>query len=410
MIRSETSIFRWPAGGEKNGLLVAVLLVLFVGYDAMVLKASFSEGWPDGFGDSFALWSWGRIAGERTAAYVYDLALLHSSQIALGMDPADFYPFIYPPSYLLVLWPLGRLPGWAACTALLVISLLLYLWATVGRNWRSLALVFALTAPTTTITIACGQGSFLAAAMLVGGLRVTSCNPIIGGILLGLLSYKPQFGLLLPVALVSARLWRTLAAAAVTTVSLFILTAVLFGGAIWFVWISSLLSFSGHFAESSGPILHWMPTIFAALLQLGITPVTAQVVQWAATVAVATIVWALFRSGPQQLACAALLVGALLATPYAFVYDLPILTTAVIWVVDERQRSRDGFGTGEVFLLVLAMLAPMTLSAVNPRYPLPVLSLILLLGVILRRAWQLRAISTRAAWVVPAGSGTAEPP
>src|SRR5579863_2721070 len=253
-MRESGSIFRWPAGGEKNGLLAAVLLVLFVGYDVMVLKASFSDGWPDGFGDSFALWSWGRVAGAHTAAYVYDQASLHSAQIAIGMDPAHFYPFVYPPSYLLVLWPLGWLPGWAACTTLLGISLLLYLWATVGGNWRSLVLVFALTAPTTTITIGCGQGSFLAAAMLAGGLRVASCNPIIGGILLGLLSYKPQFGLLLPVALVSARLWRTLAAAALTTVSLVIVTTMLFGRAIWMVWLTSLLLFSGHFAESSGPV------------------------------------------------------------------------------------------------------------------------------------------------------------
>jgi hypothetical protein len=81
-------------------------------------------------------------------------------------------------------------------------------------------------------------------------------------------------------------------------------------------------------------------------------PATSLLVQWAGTVGAAAIVWALFRSGPQQLAGAGLPVAALLATPYGYVYDMPILTTAVIWVVAERHRAGDAFGTGEVFVML----------------------------------------------------------
>ena len=404
------SIFRWPAGGEKNGPLAAVLLLLFVGFGVTLLGPRLSRGWPVGFGDSFALWSWGRFVGEHAAASVYDPATLRSAQLALGMDPTHFYPFVYPPSFLLILWPLGHLSGWVACAALIVISLPLYLWATVGRNWRSPALLFALTAPTTMITIAFGQSSFLAAALLAGGLRVAAGNPIIGGLLLGLLTYKPQLGLLVPVALVAARLWRTLAAAAAAAAGLIVVTTMLFGGTIWPVWATSLLSFSRHFIDGSGPIVHWMPTILGAFLQFGAAPMTALLAQWIGTAGAAALVWALFRFGPQQLACAGLLVAALLATPYAYVYDMPILTTAVIWVVAERHRADAAVGTGEVFVMVLAMIAPITLAEVNPRYPLVVPSLILVLGVIVRRFWTLRSMSVRAAspWSAPCGS--VEPP
>jgi hypothetical protein len=385
IVTGPASIFRWPPGGEKARLLGAVLLLMFVAYAAWMIPARLALGWPAGFDDSFALWSFGRFVGEHAAASIYDLATLHSAQLALGMDAAHFYPYPYPPSFLLVLWPLGWLPGWAMCAALILITLPLYLWATGGRNWRSPAMLFALVAPTTTIGIVCGQSSFLAAGLLAGGLRLAAGNPIVGGMLLGFLTYKPQLGLLVPVALVSARLWRTLAAAALTVSGLVILTTLLFGGAIWPAWAAAFLSFSHHFPTASGRITHLMPTIFAAIMRLGAVPATALLVQYAGTAVAAALVWVLFRSGPQPLAVAGLLVATLLATPYAFVYDMPIIASAVIWVVAERHRAGDAFGTGELFILVLAMIAPITLVDANPRYPLPLLSLILLFGAIVRR-------------------------
>ena len=253
IVTAPASIFRWPPGGEKARLLGAVLLLLFAAYAAWMIPASLARGWPAGFGDSFALWSFGRFVDEHAAASIYDPAILRATQLALGMDPASFYAYPYPPSFLLVLWPLGWLPGWAMCAALILITLPLYLWATVGRNWRSPAVLFALAAPTTTIGIVCGQSSFLAAALLAGGLRLAAGNPIVGGMLLGLLTYKPQLGLLVPVALVSARLWRTLAAAALTACGLVIVTTLLFGGAIWPAWAAAFLSFSHHVPTAEPP-------------------------------------------------------------------------------------------------------------------------------------------------------------
>ena len=102
------------------------------------------------------------------------------------------------------------------------------------------------------------------------------------------------------------------------------------------------------------------------------------------------------EEGVALLAGAGLLVAALLATPYAFVYDMPIVATAVIWFVAERHRAGDALGTGEVIVLMLAMLAPITLAAVGPRFPLTLLSLILLLAAIVRRCRRLRSASARS--------------
>jgi len=218
---------------------------------------------------------------------------------------------------------------------------------------------------------------------------------VAGGVLLGLLTYKPQLGLLVPVALVAAGLWRTLAIAGLTAILLVALTSILFGAAVWPGWAAALPGFSHQFAAENSEIVHLMPTVLAALLQQGVAPGAAQLAQWVTAAVAAATVWTLFRSGPRQLAGAGLLVAALLATPYAFVYDMPIVATAVIWFVAERHRAEDALGTGEVVILMLAMLAPITLAAVGPRFPLATISLILLLGAIVRRCRRLRLATTR---------------
>src|SRR5579862_7302807 len=193
----------WPPASDKFRLLAGIFLALFAAYGVADLAVAAARGWPGGFGDSFSLWSWGRFVNDHPAAEIYDPARLHSAQLALGMDPGAAYPFGYPPSYLLVLWPLAQLPGAVACAAMIALGLPLYLWAAVGANWRSPALIAALAAPTTAIGMVSVQTSFLAAALLAGGTRLAASHPVLGGVLFGFLTYKPQLGLLVPVALVA---------------------------------------------------------------------------------------------------------------------------------------------------------------------------------------------------------------
>ena len=63
---------RWPPSGDKFRLLLTILLALAALYGIADLAVAAARGWPDGFGDSFALWSWGRFAAEHNAAAIYD--------------------------------------------------------------------------------------------------------------------------------------------------------------------------------------------------------------------------------------------------------------------------------------------------------------------------------------------------
>jgi hypothetical protein len=125
-------------------------------------------------------------------------------------------------------------------------------------------------------------------------------------------------------------------------------------------------------------------------------PLMAQLAQSGAAAAAICVVWWCFRGGPSPLAVAGLLVATLLATPHAFVYDMPVLATAVIWVVAERHGAGDFLGTGEVLVMMFAMISPIVLAAGTSDFPLAALSLILLLGVIVARLRWLRLATARS--------------
>jgi hypothetical protein len=271
---------------------------------------------------------------------------------------------------------------------LAVVTLLFYLWATLGRDWRAPVVAAALAAPTTAITLVSGQTGFLAAGLLAGGLRLAGSYPVAAGVLFGLLTYKPQLGLLVPVALTAARLWRSLAAAAATGAALVLVTTLVFGLAIWPSWAAALPGFSRQFAAENSEIVHFIPTVFAALSQLGLAPDLAQAVQWVSTAGAAVTVWLLFRRGPSALAGAALMAAALLATPYAFVYDMSFLATAVLWVVADERRRGPEFAPAELAILFVTLAAPVTMPAAATKFPLVTLSLILFVGMTARRCWR----------------------
>lgn len=386
-----SAALRWRPDSGKFRLLAGLVLALFAGY-ALIFGVVTAKRLAAGqIGDFFALWSTARLAIERSAIEVYDPAALKDFQLGLGMDAGQSYPFPYPPSFLLMLLPLGLLPLGVAYGVVIGGTLALYLWATAGSRWRSSMTLAAALAPTTTITAVAGQVGFLAAALLIGGFRLARSRPVTAGILFGLATYKPQIGVLVPVALLATGMWHTIFAAGATVAVLVVVTSLAFGRGTWSAWIENIIGYSQQFAVESGAIAYLMPTVSAGLAQLGAPTRLIEVGQFAAAVAAAGIVWLCFRRGPTPLAAAALFVATFLASPHAFVYDLPPVATAVLWTIAERQQAGGSFGTGEILVLLLAMVLPVTLVAGPTEVPLVQLSLGLLLAIIAYRCLRRRS-------------------
>ena len=375
----------WTPPDRKTAWFCAILITLCLGFliAGFWVDGSVSNPEPNFSGDFGALWSWAKIAFSHPAGELYDARKLHEAQVALGMAPQSEYPFPYPPTILLVLWPLRFLSYHAAYVAWVGVTLPLYLLAgCAGAQGQMPKLATMLLAPATTVCLVSGQSGFLLAALLVGGLRLLPRRPVLAGILFGLLTYKPQFGILLPLALVAARQWRCIAAACVTTVGLLLATIAVFGIAMWETWWRTLPGYAAWFyrvmAENQ-----FIPTVLNNLQRLGVPQAPARAAQVAATLAAGIIVWRAWRKLPHSLAVPALLAAACLATPYAFVYDLPLLTSAVFLFAGYRLRSTASLVLPEVAVLVSVLVIPIVMAFRDCHLPISTVAVSLFLALIM---------------------------
>ncbi len=359
-VTTRSHVLTWMPGERKSRWLCAILFSLAAAY--MVLAAMFvaeqaRHGGYSYCGDFFALWTYGRIASDHPVRVLYASDALHAAQVHLGMPSARQWPFPYPPFVLAVLRPLSMLPLPIALIAWEATTIGLYLIATCGGNRHTLAWIFLLVAPTTTIGMLSGQSGFLAASLMIGGLRLLSRWPTSAGVLFGLLSYKLQLGFLLPVMLLSAREWRALASAGAIVVALVVSSSLAFGPAIWSTFLHSLPAYERWF-DSISRASRACPTVMAALQSLGAPSVVARLAQGAAFVGSVILVWEVFRYGVQTSLLPIIPVLTVFGTPHAFDYDLPMLASAVILFLNERLRHSKALLPSEVFVLVLVAFFP----------------------------------------------------
>ncbi len=386
-------------------VLLVVVILLPVASHAMSVITTY--GW---FGvqdasstlveiDFAPFWVASKTVLDGHASWLYDIDLFIAQQRQLLGPQAGGHGYLYPPQSILLIWPLGLLSyGWSLA-AWLLIGFVLYLCATFAGAWRWFKVAALTLAPATFANAMFGQNGFVTAALLIGGMRLLERAPIAAGILFGLLTFKPQLGVLVPVALIAAGAWRAFAAAVVTTLVLMGLTAGLFGMDIWSSYIDFISGFKTALMERGAGIGYGKgtsPTMMAQMMGLG--PVAGSVIQALFSLGAAGAVYWAFRpprGGP--LAIAVLAVVATLATPMAYVYDMTIVSVAVILIYDVA--SRDRFLPGESAALALAWLSPLLILALTPRgWPVgPVLLSVLLVYVLTRLARFGRAGAPNAA-------------
>ncbi len=313
--------------------------------------------------DYINYWAGAKQAIAGRAPAVYDLTGFWDYEKSLVGDISEAKMYSYPPVLLLLTLPLGLLPflpGYFLWSILGVAAGTLLLRAQTGWKWP-LALTAAFAAPASAWNLIAGQNGFFTAVFLGGGLLMMGRHrPILGGILLGFLCYKPQLGLLLPVALLAGREWKAFFAASVTVVSVVALSALVFGINAWLGFI--------HQAHTQSIMLdmsHWplrMPTAYAALRVLHAPGVLAYAAQIISTICAAALVAKIWHSKTSYaVKSAALCMAAFLATPYAWDYDMIVLTCAMIWMIMEAQRTE--FLPWEKFTWMLVLLLPTPLMA-----------------------------------------------
>lgn len=320
----------------------ALLAVLPV---TLLMWIATSSGGVDATGkvlgtDFVSFWSAARLAADGHATAVYDVAAHYAAQRAAFGQDVGYTAFFYPPPFLLLLLPLGLLGYFTALAVWLGTTGYAY-WRAVrawGGGWRGLPYAF-LAYPALMINIGHGQNGFLTAALLGGGALLVGTRPLLGGMLLGALVIKPHLALLVPIALAAQGNLRGFVAAGVTAVALAAASALVLGPASWtgFVAVSPLAQAALHAGLVEG---YKMQSLFAAVRLLGGGLTLAYVAQAALglTVAGGLVVLARRRADARAQG-AALVAGAMLATPFMLDYDLALAAVPMLWLKTRIDRT-----------------------------------------------------------------------
>ena len=179
-----------------------------------------------------------------------------------------------------------------------------------------------------------GQNGFLTAALIGGTLYLMPMRPVLSGICLGLLSYKPQYGLLFPLVLIAASQWTVFFTAAVVGGGDGFASWLAFGTESWQAFFHWMPMFSQAFLTEGRAPWWKMQSIFALVRYLGGTEQLAWVFQWIMSGTVAVVLALMWRSRVSySLKAAALATGTLLITPYLFMYDMMVLAVPVAFLV-----------------------------------------------------------------------------
>ena len=353
-----------PAWAVTACLVLCITQALFfpLTYGHLWIVDEAGRGIPTDFVN---VWSAGRLVLDGHPAWAYDWDIQKTVQLAiLGQGYDGNFAWHYPPPFLFVAAVLASFPYVGAFMAWPLITFIPYaavMRALVGRPFGWL---LAAAFPALLINASIGQNGFLTAALIGGTLYFLPSRPVLAGALLGLLSYKPQYGLLFPLVLLATLQWRAFFSAAAVTLVLALVSLWAFGLETWRAFFHWLPMFSQAFLSDGKAYWGKMQSLFAIVRLLGGRAQVAWAAQWALDAVVAVGVVRIWRSAAAYwIKAAALATAALLVTPYLFLYDVMVLAIPVALMV--RAGLSGGFLPHELSALSAAFLLLAAYAAVG---------------------------------------------
>jgi hypothetical protein len=389
------------------GFLTAARLQLYsygiaVIYTAFLISCYNAGTWildPRGvplYTDFASEWIGAVQAAHGGAAALYDPSSFVAVEAALVGARDDLAPnWSYPPTFLLILAPFAALEyGWAfaAWDGVTLLGCLVVVYAIV-RQPAAIAVVLA--SPFTAWNFLAAQNGFLTAALLGAALLWLERWPLLAGVVIGCLTYKPQFGVLFPVALIAARCWRTIASATISAALFAGASAAIFGAGVWGAFPREIAAQAG-LNLLADPDSSWgyLQSAYGVVRSARGGAVWAWSAQGLVTLACAAVVWVVWRSRTRgALKAATLSAAALMATPYAFTYDMAAIAIPAAFLA--RDQIERGLLKGEqTIAIALFGVALGLLLAVGDRpggvtfgsIPTGPVAVITVLGLVMRRA------------------------
>jgi len=375
-------------------ILLAVYAIAIVGWLAVSHQLIDPNGKPIGT-DFSNVYAAGHLTWQGHPENAYDPALQHAAeQATFGGRDVPFYGWHYPPFFFIVAFLVAALPYALGLALWLVASFAAYLAAIRAILPRRETLLIAAAFPAVFVNIGHGQNGFLTAALLGGALQILDRRPWLAGVLIGALAYKPQFGVMIPLALLANQRWSTIATAAATIVALVAISFATLGGNVWHAFFDSMNFTQVVVLEQGGTGWEKIQSAFSAARNWGADVHTAYAIQVALGLALAaTLAWLWHSDAAFELKASALATASLLATPYVLDYDLVVIAIAIAFFA--RHGLRCGFRDYEISVLAAAWIVPLISRGLAGLTGIPsgLIVMLALYALTLRRAATDRATS-----------------
>ena len=386
------SLFRITA------VLYLIIIAMAVGAYFFNVDGLMDPNGDDRVGRDFVnFWSGGVAVWSGNAGVLYDHAAYDNLISQYFGEFSTIYAFSYPPHVLFLLAPFGAL---GYIPALIIWSLggvAAYVASAHSLFARKADRAILAFAPATLICLMSGQTGLYAAALLIGGYQLKDKYPLLAGMMFGLLTVKPQLGVLLAIVLLITGNWRTIIMAVTTTLVLISASANAFGAGLWVDFVSKTMPYQKQIlSEDFGGFDHMVPSAYKFIINSGGSDGAAWAAQGVVMVfCVLALLWGYLKGRNDRLKLALLCVLTGLFSPYVAVYDMPLYTVGVL-LLAAHIMGRDGPPAGWLshpFLWVVLLLAPYFNIALSPMHIPFGLLCSLIVSVLILRALKGEAIA-----------------
>jgi len=209
--------------------------------------------------------------------------------------------------------------------------------------------------PTVALTLVAGQLSVLLAAAFIVIFRTLDSRPWIAGLLIALMTVKPQIGFIFPIFLLATGRYKVFAFASFFSVLFIGSSVAIYGVSVWETFLQTRVGEQMELLLYIHPMTRgWMPSVAVNAGIAGLGPKAMGIVHiTTALAAIGFMIWGVRQTRDKFLQYALFLAVSFVATPYLMIYDTVILGWMAIILVTFYGVERLDRGFYRAFVVMI---------------------------------------------------------